>query len=388
MESRKHMTTTNTISLVKDTISNEEIDQLINWLSDYPRLTQGPVVKEFEQKWSGYMGVKYSTFVNSGSSALLLAYYAVCVLAGKKNVIVPGLSWATDLSPVIQFGLNPILCDCNMNDLSLDLKHLESILKENEDCVVNLVSVLGLVPNMDRIMELKEKYNFTLIEDVCESFGSSFGDKKLGTFGDVSVFSLFYGHHLSTIDGGMICTNDEDLNDILKMIRAHGWDRELSSEKQQLLREKFNVSDFNAAYTFYYPGFNVRATDLQAVLGLSQLLKADDVIQKRNKNYHYLWNSLNLNWKPICKKAFVSNFCYPIFAENKQKLTDMLRSKNIECRPLICGSMGNQPFYTNIYGKKHLPNCDYIDRFGIYIPNNPDLTQSELEYIVEVVNSI
>ena len=110
------MTTTNTISLVKDTISNEEIDQLINWLSDYPRLTQGPVVKEFEQKWSGYMGVKYSTFVNSGSSALLLAYYAVCVLAGKKNVIVPGLSWATDLSPVIQFGLNPILCDCNMND--------------------------------------------------------------------------------------------------------------------------------------------------------------------------------------------------------------------------------------------------------------------------------
>lgn len=382
------MNGTNKISLVKNTISDNEIDQLINWLSRYPRLTQGPVVKEFESEWSNYVGVKYSTFVNSGSSALLLAYYATCVMTGKKNVILPGLSWATDLAPVIQFGLNPILCDCNLDDLSLDLHHLEEILKANENCVVNVVSVLGLVPNMDKILELKERYNFTLIEDVCESFGSTFNNKKLGSFGDVSVFSLFYGHHLSTIEGGMICTNDETLDDTLKMLRAHGWDRELSSEKQQKLRTQYQIDDFSAAYTFYIPGFNVRATDLQAMLGLSQLSKADDIIKKRNENYQYLIENLNIKWKPVCHNAFVSNFCFPIIDDCKQAIIDSLLRKGIECRPLICGSMGQQPFYTKIYGEYKLPNCSKIDQLGIYIPNNPDLTQDELDYITEAVNEV
>jgi len=212
----------NTIKLVKNTIENSEIDELKVWLSTYPQLTQGPKVKEFEAQWSSFLGVKYSTFVNSGSSALLLSYYAIHLTTGRKNIIVPGLSWATDLAPVIQFGFNPILCDCNLDDLSLDLNHLEELLQNYQDCVVCLVSVLGLVPDMDKILELKTKYNFILLEDVCESFGSEYKTQKLGSLGDISVFSLFYGHHLSTIEGGMICTNDEKLNDVLEMIRAHG----------------------------------------------------------------------------------------------------------------------------------------------------------------------
>jgi CDP-6-deoxy-D-xylo-4-hexulose-3-dehydrase len=376
------------IPLVKNTISNNEIDELINWLSTYPRLTQGPVVKDFESMWSNYLGINNSIFVNSGSSALLLAYYAFKIKGIKNNnIIVPALSWATDLAPVIQLGMNPILCDCNLEDLSLDLDHLEQLIIEHNPAVVNVVSVLGLVPDMKKILDLKDKYNFFLLEDVCESFGSRYQNKKLGTFGDISVFSLYYGHHLSTIEGGMICTNDEKLNDILKMIRAHGWDRELSTQKQLELRTQYNIDNFSAAYTFYYPGFNVRATDLQAKIGLSQLAKADNIIESRNKNFNYMISNTNSEWKPKSRNdVFVSNFCFPIISKNKNNLIEKLNENNIENRPLICGSMGKQPFYQSQYGKQSLPNCDIIDKNGLYVPNNPDLTQKELDLIVDIIN--
>ena len=378
----------NTIKLVKNTIENSEIDELKVWLSTYPQLTQGPKVKEFEAQWSSFLGVKYSTFVNSGSSALLLSYYAIHLTTGRKNIIVPGLSWATDLAPVIQFGFNPILCDCNLDDLSLDLNHLEELLQNYQDCVVCLVSVLGLVPDMDKILELKAKYNFILLEDVCESFGSKYKTQKLGSLGDISVFSLFYGHHLSTIEGGMICTNDEKLNDVLKMIRAHGWDRELSPDKQSSLRNEHNIDDFSASYTFYYPGFNVRGTDLQAFIGIGQLKKAENVILKRNLYYNFFKDNLTLDWKPKQNEdKFVSNFCYPIISVNKDKIVKNLLENNIECRPLICGSMGKQPFYKNLYGETILPNASLVDKYGIYIPNNPDLTHAEMVFIAKIINS-
>jgi len=378
----------NTIKLVKNTIENSEIDELKNWLSTYPQLTQGPKVKEFEAQWSSFLGVKYSTFVNSGSSALLLSYYAIQLTTGRKNIIVPGLSWATDLAPVIQFGFNPILCDCNLDDLSLDLNHLEELLQNYQDCVVCLVSVLGLVPDMDKILELKAKYNFILLEDVCESFGSEYKTQKLGSLGDISVFSLFYGHHLSTIEGGMICTNDEKLNDVLKMIRAHGWDRELSPDKQSSLRNEQSIDDFSASYTFYYPGFNVRGTDLQAFIGIGQLKKAENVILKRNLYYNFFKDNLTLDWKPKQNEdKFVSNFCYPIISVNKDKIVKNLLENNIECRPLICGSMGKQPFYKNLYGETILPNASLVDKYGIYIPNNPDLTHAEMIFIAKIINS-
>lgn len=378
----------NTIKLVKNTIENSEIDELKGWLSTYPQLTQGPKVKEFEAQWSSFLGVKYSTFVNSGSSALLLSYYAIHLTTGRKNIIVPGLSWATDLAPVIQFGFNPILCDCNLDDLSLDLNHLEELLQNYQDCVVCLVSVLGLVPDMDKILELKAKYNFILLEDVCESFGSEYKTQKLGSLGDISVFSLFYGHHLSTIEGGMICTNDEKLNDVLKMIRAHGWDRELSPNKQSSLRNEHNIDDFSASYTFYYPGFNVRGTDLQAFIGIGQLKKAENVIIKRNLYYNFFKDNLTLDWKPKQNEdKFVSNFCYPIISVNKDKIVKNLLENNIECRPLICGSMGKQPFYKNLYGETILPNASLVDKYGIYIPNNPDLTHAEMIFIAKIINS-
>jgi CDP-6-deoxy-D-xylo-4-hexulose-3-dehydrase len=377
------------INLVKDTISNTDIDNLISWLSTYPRLTQGPLVKEFEQNWSEYIKTEFSTFVNSGSSALLLSYYHFKLL-GVQSVIVPALSWATDVSPLIQLGIRPILCDCNLEDLSLDLEHLTRILDDLNDTsqtLVNIVSVLGLVPDMQRLMDLKKKYRFYLLEDVCESFGSEFQNKKLGSFGDVSVFSLYYGHHLSTIEGGMICTSAEH-NDQIKMLRAHGWDRELNPEKQAQLRDEHKIDDFSAAYTFYLPGFNLRATDLQAKIGIDQLKKANQINQKRNENFNHFYDSLRLGWKPVIRPStFVSNFCYPIISLQKKEIIAKLIENGIECRPLICGSMGNQPFYKKAFPQNILPNASFVDEYGLYIPNNPDLTQKELSFIIETINS-
>ena len=191
------------MKLVNDTIDNKDIDSLIEWLGKYPKLTKGPVTLELEKKWSKWLGVKNTTFCNSGSSANLLMLWAL-IEAGRigrdAKIVVPSVAWATDLAPVIQLGMTPILCDANLQDLSVDLDHLETIFKETKPDVLLLVSVLGLVPNMERILELCNKYEVILLEDACESMGSRYKDKKLGSFGLMSSFSTYFGHHMSTIE--------------------------------------------------------------------------------------------------------------------------------------------------------------------------------------------
>ena len=381
------------IKLVQDTISKEDIDSLICWLQTYPQLTKSAKTKEFEKSWSKWMGVKHSIFVNSGSSANLLMLYALIVSKSLKNnkVVVPSLSWATDLSPVMQLGLEPILVDCNLENLSVDLGELEEIfLNENPSCLI-LVSVLGLPPNMNKIKELCEKHDVILLEDACESLGTDYEGKKLGTFGKMSSFSLYFGHHISTIEGGMICTDDDDIADTLLQLRSHGWDRDLVQSKQTELRNKWNIDSFSALYTFYIPGFNLRPTDLQAVIGLGQLEKIDEIILKRNQNFlRYLNNLKDFTWTPKIKdNHFVSNFCMPIIDENKKEIIEGLIKNNIECRPLICGSMGMQPFYVDVYGKNIKKNTSIIDKHGLYVPNHPHLTIDEIDRISEIIiNSI
>jgi CDP-6-deoxy-D-xylo-4-hexulose-3-dehydrase len=219
------------IKLVNDTINNQDIDSLIDWLKTYPKLTKGNLTIELEKKWAKWIGTKYSIFCNSGSSANLLMLWALVEAERiKRNakVVIPSVAWATDLSPVIQLGMNPILCDINLEDLSVDLDHLEEIFKTTNPDVLMLVSVLGLVPDMNQIVKLCNQYGVLLLEDTCESMGSKVDNKKLGTFGLMSSFSTYFGHHMSTIEGGFVCTNDEELYEILKSIRSHGWDRDAS----------------------------------------------------------------------------------------------------------------------------------------------------------------
>ena len=256
------------ITLVKDTIDKDDIDNLIEWLKTYPRLTKGEQTIIFEKMWSEWMGCKYSVFVNSGSSANLLMLYALLELYQLRNkkIVVPSLAWATDLAPVMQLGFEPIIADVNLNNLAVDTKHLEKLFEEKKPAAMILVSVLGLSPEMDKIIELCKKHGVILLEDNCESQGTMYNGIKLGNFGLMSSFSTYFGHLMSTIEGGMICTNDKAVYDMLKMLRSHGWDRDLDSEKQQELRKEWGVDDFSALYTFYVPGFNVRSTDLQAVI--------------------------------------------------------------------------------------------------------------------------
>jgi CDP-4-dehydro-6-deoxyglucose reductase, E1 len=378
--------------LVRDTINNDDIDHLIQWLQTYPRLTKGPLTIEFEKRWASWLGTKRAIYVNSGSSANLLMLYSLILRGDIKqgdSVIVPAISWATDLSPVIQFGLKPILCDCNMDDLSIDINHFEELIEEHSPKALMFVSVLGLVPEMDRVVKLCNDNGIALIEDTCESLGSMYNGKKLGTFGLMSSFSLYFGHHISTVEGGMICTDDDDLADIMLSIRNHGWDRDWSEERKKQYRLEHNVKEFDALYKFYYPGFNVRSTDLQAKIGLRQLGKLDEVCRVREKNFQlYLSNLSDMGiWLPKnSSENFTSNFCFPIVHDDRDEIARSLIEAGVECRPLIAGSMGTQPMYTKRYGALELKNASRIDSYGMYVPNNQSFSEPDIEKICDVIS--
>jgi CDP-6-deoxy-D-xylo-4-hexulose-3-dehydrase len=381
------------IKLVSDTIDRNDINALIEWLSqdEIPRLTKGNLTIELEKKWADKIGTKYSVFVNSGSSSILLTLAALKHKNNLKNpkVVVPSLSWATDLSSPVLLGLEPILCDCNLNDLSCDLGHLEEIFKQENPSVLILVSVLGLVPNMDKVVELCNKYDVILLEDVCESMGSKYKEKYLGTFGLASFFSMYFGHHLSTIEGGFINTDDEELYYTLLMMRSHGWTRDLPIEKQNEYKIKYGVDDFEALYNFYIPGFNLRSTDLQAFIGLRAIDKLDKYADIRNKNFHYYLNNIKNNELniQINSNDFISNFAMPIVNKNKETIVKNLIENDIECRPLIAGNLGNKPFWYENFEEVHLENCNLIDEYGFYIPNHQDLTIEQLDKIIKIVNN-
>ena len=380
------------IKLVSDTIDKQDINSLIEWLSqdEIPKLTKGELTVELEKKWANKIGTKYSVFVNSGSSSILLTLAVLKHTNRLKNnkVVVPSLSWATDLSSPILLGLEPILCDCNLTDLSCDLEHLEEIFKTESPSVLILVSVLGLVPDMNRIIELCKKYDVLLLEDACESMGSKYKGEYLGTFGLASFFSMYFGHHLSTIEGGFINTNDKDLYNSLLMMRSHGWSRDLPIEDQNHYNTKYNTDSFSSLYNFYLPGMNLRSTDLQAFIGLRAIDKLDNYSQKRNSNFEFYLknltnNELNIKTKP---DNFISNFAIPVVSKNKDQIIKDLIEANIEVRPLIAGNLGNKPVWYENYKRVNLPNSDIIDKFGFYLPNHQDLTESEILKITNIIN--
>jgi len=380
------------ISLVKDTINKKDIDDLIEWLKTNPKLTKGNLTIEFEKKWSEWLGSKYSVFLNSGSSANLAMIYSLIISKKLKNkkIIVPSVSWVTTVTPAIHLGLEPIMCDCDKDNLGLDVNHLKLLIEKHRPSCLILVHVLGVPNKMDEIIELCEKNDIILLEDTCESVGSKYNQKKLGTLGTMSSFSFYFGHHMSTIEGGMVCTDDEDLYHLLLSIRSHGWDRDLPEEKRKELRQKYNISDFRALYTFYFPGFNLRSTDLQAFLGINQMKNIDDVVEKRKHNFdlynHYIKDDV---WKIIPpKNSYVSNFAYPLITDKIDILVNELNNNNIECRPLICGSMNEQPFWFESYEKQYLPNAIKVHENGLYLPNHQELTEDEIRNICEIINKI
>ena len=227
-----------------------------------------------------------------------------------------------------------------------------------------------------------------LIEDTCESFGSEYRGKKLGTFGLASTFSLYFGHHLSTIEGGIVATDDENLYNTLLSMRSHGWMRDCQDSFALEHHKVSGTSDFNKCYTFYYPGFNLRSTDLQAHIGIRQMEYADEVVRIREQNFRsYLSNVSDDFWKPTYRESsLVSNFCYPLICDDRKKLCDALTTAEVETRPLIAGSMSKQPFFIQRYGHVDTPNADRVHENGLYIPNNHAMSEKEIGFISSVIN--
>ncbi len=379
------------ILLAQDTVSNEDMANLAAWILTYPRLTKGERTIEFEEKWAKTVGTKHAVFVNSGSSANLLMIDALIQTKRLKNkkIVIPALCWITDISPVMQLGLEPLLCDINMGDLSVRVDDLERLFVEQRPACLMLVNILGLTPNMDKIVDLCRIYDVILLVDNCEGLGSKYNNQHIETYGLMASCSTYYGHIISTIEGGMVTTDDEDLYNMLKMLRSHGWDRDLDPVRKENLQASHNISGFNSLYTFYETGWNVRSTDLNAFIGLGQLDKLPEIVKKRNENFN-LFNKLIRNefWSPsVSHLSYCSMLGHPVIHPKRDKIVAKLIANGVEVRPLVSGSMGKQPFYVKKYGTLKLEYVSVVDDYGFYIPNNPALTEDDIRFMCEIVNS-
>lgn len=379
--------------LAERTIDREDLENLIEWLRTDPWLTQGPLVREFEARWANWLGIRHATFVNSGSSANLLMYYALLVSGRLRNakVIVPAVSWVTTVAPAIQLGFEPIMCEADTQTFGVDLDHLEALLKEHEPGAVIVVHVLGVPVDVAALRELKTRFGFLLMEDSCAAAGSRYEGRMVGTFGELSSFSFFYGHHMSTIEGGMVCTDDDRLHDILLHLRSHGWAKDLAPEKEAELARAHGALTFNRPFTFYYPGFNVRGTDLSARIGLSQMDKIDHVVKRRVENHKIYQSRFFAAPGFHCQRnerATISSISFTALApseEHRERIGDALRANNIETRPLGGGNMSRQPYWLARYGSQIFPVADRIHATSFQLPNHPLLGAEDIHFICDTV---
>ena len=377
--------------LAHNTIGESEYRSMINFLKKRKYLNQSKITDKFQKNFSKFLKINHSIFVNSGSSANLLI--AQTLIEGKfiknKTVVLPAVSWSTTVSPYIQLGYKIILCDCDKENLGLSIEHLEKICKKYNPGLVKVVNVLGHSNDFKRIEKLKKRFNFQIIEDNCESLGSFTGKKFLGTFGLASSHSFYFGHHISTIEGGMVSTNNRNFYNIALSIRSHGWSRDVEKSYKFKLEKKHNIDEFTSLFTFYYTGFNIRSTDFNANIGIKQLKKIKKIATKRNQNFNRYKKNLKDFWKQSSDLKINSSFGYATFIKNRLEVYKYLKSKKIESRPLICGNMGEQPFIK----KKHfnsfnLKNAEFVDKYGLYLPNHANLSLNDINFVTKKFLSI
>jgi CDP-6-deoxy-D-xylo-4-hexulose-3-dehydrase len=377
--------TKRTIKLADNTISEEEIRSLAGWLQEGKQLTKGPLTREFEAEFAAYTGTKYSIMVNSGSSANLLMAYSLLESGYLRNkkVIVPAVSWITTLSPFVQMGFECFLCDSDAKDLGVDLNHLEQLLKKEQPALLILVHILGHPNQMDEVRRLCAQHGCLVIEDACEALGSEYKGIKTGALALAGSFSFYYGHHISTIEGGAITTSDDKLYSIMLSIRSHGWSRDVPEVDRQAWKKEFQIDDFREFYSFYYAGYNLRSTDLNAYLGRLQLKRLPEIAQARARNFELYRQALPEFWSQSSEGGFVSSFSFGTYAKNRLEVSKHLLAQGVECRPLVCGSMGRQPFWIKKYGVTHLPVADKVHDFGLYLPNHANITPEDIAYVAK-----
>jgi CDP-4-dehydro-6-deoxyglucose reductase, E1 len=384
------------IKLMKSSFYQEakvKID-LIDFIAKAEIFSMGEQCALFEKKFAYKQGRKYGVFVANGSMANLLLIQALLNLGRLKQgdkVGVSSLTWSTNVMPIIQLGLVPVALDCNLDTLNVGPAELKKNIKDLK--ALFLTNALGFCDNIQELAQICREHDIIFLEDNCESLGSSVGGRLLGNFGMASTFSFFVGHHLSTIEGGMVCTDDEVLCDALVMSRAHGWDRNLSEEKQNILRNYHQVSQFYAKYTFYDLSFNARPSEINGFIGNKQIKYWDEIVSIRARNFHIFQQAIlkNDDFIPLDVRHMdlVSNFAMPVICLNKE-MADKYKNKfirnSVEIRPVIAGDISRQPFYKKYAGSSAVcQNASLIHGQGFYFPNNPELTRQEMQSITALL---
>lgn len=378
--------------LAYDTIDRQDIDRLIEWLRTYPRLTKGAVTRDFEARWSHWLGRSSSVYCNSGSSANLLMYYALLV-SGRlhnKKVIVPSVGWVTSVAPAIQFGFEPIMCEADPETFGLDLNHLETLLKRHGAQTVMLVQVLGVPHKMREIVALRDRYGFVLMEDACAAIGATYEGRQIGSFGDLASFSFYFGHQMSTVEGGMVSTDDKSLADLLLMLRSHGWSKDLDPATHRSLVTQHQIDDFHSPFVFYEPGFNLRSTDINAFLGIGQLEKLDWMTEQRRRNHARYLEHLGAHFyvqRPP-DGSEVASISVGLIAESREqrrRIVENLVKHGIETRIFSAGNLGLHPFWTSRYGVASFPVADRVHHCGFFLPNHAGLSTDDIAVISRTV---
>ena len=367
--------------LIENPFSDDDIIKGINVLKS-KQLTLSKETKNFEKKFTAKLKSKYSLMVNSGSSANLLALqclinpYRKNRLKKDDEIIIPTLCWSTSLWPIVQSNLKPVFVDINPKTLNIDEEKLEKKITHKTKAIL-LVNVLGNSCDMNKIMKIKKKYNLILIEDNCESLGSKYKKKYLGTYGDFSSFSFYSSHQISSGEGGMICCKDKNDYNIIKSLRSHGWSRGTSFENEIYKKNKF----LDKRFIFFNSGFNLRPTEVSAAIGHNQFKRMDKLMKIRNINRKKIINSLlnnsylknkidfyyenkfvNPSWFGLSIKILIKNF-------NKNKIIKKLENNGIETRPIISGNFADQPA-AKLYGislNQKFPNTDKVYNSSFFI---------------------
>lgn len=387
------------IKLQKSTFYGEtETKQaLADFILSADILSMGAECQRFEWLFAGKQRRERAIFVSNGSAANLGLLQALLNLGRLKRgdrVGVSALTWATNVMPVIQLGLVPVAIDCALETLNVSPEAIAPYIGSLQ--ALFLTNALGFCDNIDQIALLCSERGVLLIEDNCESLGSAAYGTRLGNFGLASTFSFFVGHHLSTIEGGMVCTNDAELAEMLVMTRAHGWDRNLSPAAQNRLREEHGVSRFHASYTFYDLALNIRPTEINGFLGVRQMQSWDEIVDLRQENFRVFHQAVSANPDLVPLRVshmdIVSNFAMPVIARSVALCEEYRRrfqAAQIEVRPVIAGDITRQPFYRkHVRGRTECPNAGLIHEQGFYCPNNPELTAGELARISGILAGV
>jgi CDP-6-deoxy-D-xylo-4-hexulose-3-dehydrase len=385
------------LPLMKNNITRADLDAVITYLSqDDPRLTHAQQTLAFEREWSEWLGVKYSVFVNSGASANLLTIATLKETFSDGEIVITPLTWVSDIAAVLQNGFTPVFVDINRHTLGMDTSQVLEKLTPNTRAVF-VTHVLGYNAITQQLLNELERRNILLIEDVCESHGATFNGYKLGTFGIMSNFSFYYAHHMSTIEGGMICTNNRTFYETLRMLRSHGMVRETTSDE---IRRSYmtNYPDLNPDFIFAFPAYNVRPTEIGAVIGRSQLKRLDENNKMRRRNLDLFLSCLDptkyqtdFTTEGSCNYAFTLVLKEPDTVL-RDRIEQELRKHHVEFRRGLSGG-GNQlrqPYLRKIMGNEfdRYPNVNHIHFFGWYIGNYPGMEEEKIRALCQLLNSL